>query len=763
MDSKESEFLKRIQATFRVEAEEHILAFTEGLIGLEKNRSKEDSAGIVEMLFREIHSLKGAARSVGQKEIESVCQPLESLISTIKKEGTNLTVTMFDLFHRIMKLLSDLLLTGESEKPPELKQDLNEILNQLRHIPTETKQAIVSEVLTVEQTIGQKEIQPEMSKETIQKTEMSKPIKPVIPDVVRIPISKLDPLFRQAEELVHIKMAFSQQTSNLTEVLEEVADWQADWFNWKRQHTNLSAEQLNDWFAQNELRLNNLENNLSKVTRFMESERFGLERLVNDHLESIKKVLMLPVSSIVEVFPAMVRAISREQKKEIDFIVEGSELEVDKRILEELKDPLVHLVRNCIDHGIGTPKERSLQNKPSVGKIKLSFSARENALFEIRISDDGNGIDRNKVLKTAIKSEIISPETAEKLGNEEILSLIFESGLSTSPMITDLSGRGLGLSIVKEKVEKLNGKLLVESKEHVGTDFRILLPMTLAAFRGIAISLGESLFILPTLNVERVLRIDDGTIKTVENQKTVLIEGEIVSLVDLASLLGLSKVRDDFHGSNPSSSHNTDYQQVVEIVSGQSRIAFKVDDVLDEQQVMVKGLGKLLKRVRNISGVTVMGNGTIVPVLHVGDLMKSAVRSFERSTNLSQELKSVQKSGKILVAEDSITSRTMLKNILETAGYRVTTAVDGADAYTKARFEEFDLIVSDVDMPRLNGFELTMKIKNDKKLNEIPVVLVTSLESDDDRERGMEAGADAYIVKSRFDQGNLLEIIGKLI
>ncbi|MEI6141079.1 MAG: response regulator [Mariniphaga sp.] len=763
MDSKESEFLKRIQATFRVEAEEHINSFTEGLIRLEKTRSKEDSAGIVEMLFREIHSLKGAARSIGQKDIESVCQPLESLISTIKKEGTNLSVGMFDLFHRIVKLLSELLLSGEAEKSAELKQNFNEILNQLRRAPSGIKPTIDNEVIPVEQTKVQNENPPDIVQVEIQKTEISKTMKPAIPDSVRIPISKLDPLFRQAEELVQIKIAFNQQTSNLTELLEEVTDWQADWLNWKQQFKHLSAQQWNDWLMQNELRLNNLENNLTKVTRFMETERFGLERLVNNHLESIKKVLMLPVSSVVETFPAMVREISREQKKEIDFIVEGSELEVDKRILEELKDPLVHLIRNCIDHGIGTPKERLLQNKPSSGKIKLSFSARENALFEIRISDDGKGIDKNKVLKTAVKSDIISPEAAKKLRNDEILSLIYESGLSTSPMITGISGRGLGLSIVKEKVEKLNGKLLVETNEQVGTVFNILLPLTLAAFRGIAISLNEALFILPTMNVERVLRIDYDTIKTVENQKTVLIDGKIVSLVDLASILGLRKVNEGFPVSNSVSDQGIEYQRVIEIVSGQNRIAFKVDDVLDEQQVLVKGLGKLLKRVRNISGVTVLGNGTVVPVLHVADLMKSAVRSVERPNNPSQELKSISKSGKILVAEDSITSRTMLKNILETAGYRVSTAVDGADAYTKARFEEFDLIVSDVDMPRLNGFELTMKIKNDKKLSEIPVILVTSLESDDDRERGMEAGADAYIIKSRFDQGNLLEIIRKLI
>jgi two-component system, chemotaxis family, sensor kinase CheA len=202
---------------------------------------------------------------------------------------------------------------------------------------------------------------------------------------------------------------------------------------------------------------------------------------------------------------------------------------------------------------------------------------------------------------------------------------------------------------------------------------------------------------------------------------------------------------------------------IVLLVSGEYRIGFKVDDLVDEQQVLVKVLGKLLRRVRNISGATIMGSGKVVPVINVTDLMKSAVRIKGRKSEASTDELFVPKIGKILVVEDSITSRTLLKNILETAGYQVTTAVDGTDAFTKARTGDFDIVVSDVDMPKLNGFELTAKIRSDKKLSEIPVVLITALESREDRERGIEVGADAYIIKSSFDQTNLLEIIKKLI
>ena len=208
---------------------------------------------------------------------------------------------------------------------------------------------------------------------------------------------------------------------------------------------------------------------------------------------------------------------------------------------------------------------------------------------------------------------------------------------------------------------------------------------------------------------------------------------------------------------------NSNQINIVILVSGEHRIAFKVDDLVDEQPVLVKGLGKLLRRIRNISGATILGSGKVVPVLNITDLMKSAVRMKGSKIEAPAGEVLVPKTGKILVAEDSITSRTLIKNILETAGYQVTTAVDGTDAFTKARTGDFDIVVSDVDMPKLNGFELTAKIRSDKKLSEIPVVLITALELHEDRERGIEVGADAYIIKSSFDQTNLLEIIKKLI
>jgi len=763
MDKKDQEFQKRIQATFRIEAEEHLNAISAGLSELEKTQSKKKAAEIIEVLFREVHSLKGAARSVDQKDIEYVCQPMESIFSALKRQEIGLTPLSIDLFHKTVEWLSKHVATSGVGQTAVFQQTRTELTRQLKEIAS--GKAFTNELLQTSVTDSEKSrpAHHDAVPETESETDIQSNSLPTQIGMVRIPISKLDPLLLQAEEMIQSKIAIDLRTDELKDLYSELNEWKNEEQKWRNRKTSATLDIWNEWCDTSEIHLNKLESRMLEILRLMERNQHSLDLLVDNHLEAMKKVLMLPVSYIVETFPGMVREISREQKKEIDFIIIGAELEIDKRILEELKDPLIHLIRNSIDHGIGKPQERILQNKPVRGTITLAFVPKESGQVEITLSDDGKGIDRTNVLKAAMKSGFLSDEAAGKLEPKDVLDLIFQSGISTSAIITDISGRGLGLTIVSEKVLQLNGKISVESETGRGTTFRILLPLTLATFRGILVKVKEFMFLLPTMNVERVMKVEQKEIKTVENHETLLVDNQIISVVDLGEVLGLHENKNKGPGKIDPGSANSNQIRIAIIVSGDDRIAFRVDDMVEEQQVMVKGLGKLLNRVRNISGATILGSGKVVPVLNIVDLMKSAVRIRGRESEASVDELIVPKSDKILVVEDSITSRTLIKNILETAGYRITTAVDGADAFTKARTGDFNIVVSDVDMPKMNGFELTAKIRGDKKLSEIPVVLVTALESREDREHGIEVGADAYIIKSSFDQGNLLEVIKKLI
>lgn len=763
MDKRDDQFLKRIKETFRIEADEHLNAFSGNLIELEKTQTDERLAEIIEAMFRAIHSLKGAARSVDHKEVESICQPLESVFSAIKHKEIILSPYSFDLFYKIVERLRKLISESGSDQSASDRQYQRELILHLKDITSGT---FVTEVIAKPKK--NKEIHKDESilihpADLAEGSEMPEYAKPKSADTVRIRIAKLDPLLLQAEEMIQAKKSINHRINELQEINTCIVECKTDSLRWKRNLSVDSPALWNNWADRNNNNLNRLERQLTELTLEMKSDQYNLKSMVDQHLESMRQLIMLPVSSMTEVFPGMVREIAHEQNKEIEIVIKGAELEIDKRILEELKDPLIHLIRNSIDHGTGSAKERSLQNKPPRGMITLTFLARKSGMVEITLSDDGTGINKEHLLKAAIKSGTISAEAAKQLDSDGILSLIYESGVSTSQVVTDISGRGLGLSIVREKVDKLNGRISVETVPNKGTTFRIILPITLTTFRGILARIDEFTFILPTMNVERVVKVEKEEIKTIENHETILLDDQILSIDDLGEVLGLPGHIQAGPDKTDPDSDNSKQIRIVVLASGEHRAAFRIDEVIDEQQVLVKGLGKLLKHVKNISGATILGSGKVVPVLNVPDLINSALDSDKKTKTKVSDVKKVAKVKNILVADDSITSRTLLKNILETAGYKITTAVDGTDALIRAQNNLFDLIISDVDMPGLNGFELITKIRLDKKICEVPVVLVTALGSQEDQERGIEVGADAYIVKSNFDHINLLEIVRKLI
>ncbi|MDO8803949.1 MAG: response regulator [Elusimicrobiota bacterium] len=751
MDTENEEFLKRLRATFRIEAAEHVRAISSGLMELEKTLPPDLRAQVIETIFREAHSLKGAARSVSLPAVESICQPVESIFAALKRQELTPDPAFYEALHQAIDTIAQLVAgTGEESSPPdqsrirELNRKLLAMSRKTAPQDNQEKPATAAGGNSSTPPAAGMQAEPRPQPE---KSSMSA-------GTVRIPAAKLDPLLLQAEEMISAKMSVSRRAAELQELCGSLALWKTESARWKeRLSGGPEWDELLEW---NETRLNTLIHEAAAVTKAVEQDQRALRRMVDDHLDGMKGILMFPVSSLVESFPRLVRDLAREQGKEAELVIRGDGVEIDKRVLEELKDPLIHLLRNSVDHGIKPPAERALRNKPPRAIITLTFAANENRQLEISVSDDGAGVDADLVREAAVKAGLVSQNAAEKMSRHELGALIFQSGISTSPFITNISGRGLGLAIVREKVEKLGGAVSMETQAHAGATFRLLVPMTLATFRGVLVQAEGQVFVLPSGNVARVLRVSREEIKTVENRETILLDGQVLAAVGLGRALGLPVLRGN------SAVVDSHIPVVVVALAGQ-RIAFLVDEVLDEQQVLVKSLGRQLGRVRNLAGATVLGTGKVAPVLNVSDLLKSAVRAAAAALSATGEEEAKAGKGRILVADDSITSRTLLKNILETAGYLVKTAVDGMDAATQVRSEEFDLVVSDVDMPRLSGFELTAKIRGDKKIAGLPVVLVTALESREDRERGIDAGANAYIVKSSFDQSNLLEIVRRLL
>jgi two-component system chemotaxis sensor kinase CheA len=774
MGSRDKELLKRLLATFRVEAEEHVTAISSGLVELEKASSLEQRMEKVESVFREAHSLKGAARAVNLVKIEGTCQSLESLFAQLKAQEIALSPELFDQLHQVVDTLGALLsaetATTRVDGPHPLQRSGTPDIPTITVVSQARPPALQSaeSASTRPSTIRQSENAPEPGQFADQKQGLS--------ETLRVPAAKLDALLRQSEELIPAKATAAQRVTELREISQALVSWETEWRK-IRPHAralpslvggehrsngrNPSSKghaanrsrimKITAFLDRNESALNSVKQKVAALTKHLEYDRRALDRRVDDLVEDMKRVSMLPFAALLEFLPKLVRDLSRDCGKEAELTIVGGEIEIDRRILEEMKDPLVHLVRNCIDHGIEIPKQRKERGKPTRATIHIAIFPKSADKVEIVVSDDGAGIDVQKVRAASLKLGLVSEEDAKKMDDRQTATLIFKSGLSTSPMITEVSGRGLGLAIVREKVERVGGAVSVETSPGSGTTFRLILPLTLARFRGVLVRVGERLFVLPTRYVQRVLRVSRDEIKSAENRETIQINGRAASAVRLSDVLEITQTSTDIDPKRK--------VLVLVLAWAGEQIGFFVDEILDEQEVLVKSLGKQLLRVRNIAGATVLGTGKVLPVLNIADLMHSAVKMAPISA--AHETEEAPKS--ILVAEDSITSRTLLKNILEFAGYKVKTAIDGAEALTVLATETFDLVVSDVEMPRMSGIDLTARIRADKRLAQLPVVLVTGLDSREDRERGVDVGANAYIVKSSFDQGNLLEVVRRLI
>lgn len=806
MSQNEDEFLKRLLSIFKVEADEHLETIYSGLLNLEKESDDKKQIEIIETIYRETHSLKGASRAVDMEDVGSICQSAENLFAALKRREIKTSARLFDTLHHIFDIIGKSLSSSEANRIPQL----SELIKQIEDLSTGTIEKEIQppksaqDLSSVENRIpeggdtfsSQNNISPPASTEQIQKglevrTQIQEPAivklsrigstiiekKATPSETIRTSRKKMERLLLQTEELISVKAVTNQYTNNFMKIEDLLGLWEKEWTKFRATTLNrqkvksenpqseIANSQLKEFLDSSITNVKSLKGKLAFLTKLAGNNHRYIGGTIDNLLMDTKKIMMLPFSSVLVTFPKMVHDISRDMGKKINLTHNGSELEIDRRILDEIKSPLIHLIRNCIDHGIEKPEERLQKNKPQQGTIRIIISQVTGNKVDILIKDDGRGIDLDKVRKAAVKKGMISETASTMLNRQEALSLIFQSDLSTSPIITDISGRGLGLAIVRDGIEKLGGYVSVKSSPQDGTTFQITLPLTIATLKGILIRVSDQNFILPIANVERIVRIKRSEIRTIENKETISLNGHSASFVRLNDILELSRNEKTVRGKEQK--RNAEYPEFIQALilsHADTRIAFGVDNILGEQEVLVKSLGKQLSRVRNIANVSIDESGKIIAILNASDLIKTAVSMTVTPSIITGETENAGvKNKSILIADDSITSRMLLKNIVESAGYNAKVAVNGAEAFKALRDEEFDLVVSDVEMPMMSGFDLTSEIRKDKNLAHLPVVLVTSLESKEDRERGEDAGANAYIVKSSFDQSNLLDVIQRLI
>jgi two-component system chemotaxis sensor kinase CheA len=762
--SLDEELMKQLMASFREEFAERLAAISAGLLSLEQEPEPAQKGAVLEELFRHVHSLKGAARAVNLKPIEELAHGMEDVFGAAKRESIQLTASLFDLLYQGLDLVGATMASLDAGRGVDAALDLPGYLVRLaagwRGQPIQPPQIELAAAqppspppqLPSPTTWGKKEgeeggraerAEPAWSGETI-----------------RVPTTRLDDLMNQAGELLVTRLRIAQQVEELQYFASRVVRWQRDWQHVRSSATSFLQQsdgqgaQVLAFLEANEAQLRFLVDWLGKHARRVSEDVTRLSLVTDQLQEGVRRARMLPLATLVANFRRMIRDLAHEKGVEVALEVQGADTEMDKHILEQIKDPLMHLLRNCIDHGIEPPAERRARGKPLQGKIILRAERRGNVLV-VEVSDDGTGIDTAAVREAALRRGLVSAEDAAEMSEEEVNALAFAPGVSTSSVITAVSGRGVGLDVVRRGVEALQGRVEVTSQGGQGCTFSLSLPFTLVSTHCLVVRAADQVYAVPLASVERLVAVRPRDLAQVEGNAAIHYQGHPLALVRLADILRRPDRGRPFSGE--------ERWPALILASGGQHIAFLVEELLGEQDLVVKSLGRQLARVPNVAGATILGTGQVVLILNVADLVKSAQQTVGPALSLAEGEAASETRKTILIVDDSITTRTLEKNILTTAGYDVRLALDGQEALAALAEVRCDLVVADIAMPRMDGFDLTMRLKKDERYQQIPVILVTSLDSSEDKARGIAVGADAYIVKSTFEQDVLLETIRQLI
>ena len=458
---------------------------------------------------------------------------------------------------------------------------------------------------------------------------------------------------------------------------------------------------------------------------------------------AVMKTRMLPIGRVFNKFPRMVRDLSRELGKEIDLVITGEETELDKSIVEEIGDPLVHLIRNACDHGIESKEDRAAAGKPEKGTVELKAYNEGNHIV-VEIKDDGHGMDPDILRSKGVEKGIISDREADTMTDKEAYALVFKAGFSTAKVVTNVSGRGVGMDVVKTNIEKLNGIIDVESELGTGTTLKLKIPLTLAIIQSLLVGVQEEFYAIPLASVIETVRISQDEIYTVENKSVLRLRNEVLPLVRLADIFGVDSVFD-----------NSEQAYVVVIGLAENKIGVIVDFLIGQEEVVIKSLGSYLKGTEGIAGATIRGDGRVTLIVDIAAMMQMAKNVKVSLSKLKQESETTKKEKtspsdyKVLIVDDSLTDRSIMKKSLKPLGISLTEATNGLEALeiVKNGDDIFDAILIDIEMPKMDGYTLAGEIRKYAKFKNLPLIAVTSRTSKTDRMRGVESGMTEYITK----------------
>lgn len=758
MQPTDSDFLRELLTVFAAEADERIAAIDRGLLALERLPEGDERAETVAGVLRELHTLKGSAGAVDMPQVSQLAHALEGLLG-----GVQLTASadpaLFDRAGAGLEALRILVDDSVNGRAPSL--DVDQIIAGVAWSEPDPVDEVVPTVPAVAPSPPPAPVP----------TSVAAPR--VVPDeTIRLSTTKLDSLMARVGELVVTKIGSEHRASQTRVIADQVADWEQEWRRIRPQYAELRSaleDDQSDTEAADELlarmrallplieqsdeRVTHLARELGGLRAGVDMDERRLSLVTSELEEEVRRTRMVPVATVFDPLQRLVRDLARDLGKGVELVVQGAETEVDRSVLEAIRAPLTHLIRNAVDHGLEVPAVRVAQGKPPEGTIRLAAAERGGTLI-MSLADDGAGIDLARIRRLAAQRGLAGEDQLRAMPDRDVLRLIFRPGFSTSETVNDISGRGVGLDAVREAVERLHGGIDVASDPQHGTTFTLSLPLSVATTQCVLVRESGHLFAIPVNSVVRLVNVDPEQIGRAQGREMIALDDGPVIAARLEDVLQIT-------------TRAADAARMSAVIVGahERRVALLVEDVVATQDVVVKPLPRPFARVRHAAGATVLGTGDVAVVLNVSDLMRTAMRTATRS-----EIPGTGPAGRaapatqtVLVVDDSIVTRMLEKSILEAAGYVVRVAADGDEAWGALQDAPVDLVVSDINMPGMDGLALTARIRADQELRATPVVLVTSLDAPEDHSRALDVGADAYIVKSNFSQEGLLETVGRLI
>ncbi|HUS24204.1 MAG TPA: hybrid sensor histidine kinase/response regulator [Candidatus Binatia bacterium] len=741
---------------FRVEAENQSQVLTSGLLALEREPAAPEQ---LESCMRAAHSLKGAARIVGLAVGVTLTHALEDLFVAVQQGKVRLNQGSIDLLLRGVDLLTRIARTPEAQFARwegDKRGEVDGFLAELAHV-REGGEAAAPPAAPAAPTTAAAPVPVAAASAAAAAEPQGTAAAPEAADrVLRVTAENLNRLLGLTGE----SLVESRWLGPFTESILRL----------KRRHHDLrgALEHLRDsmpplaqaeeaWFALGDAQRRALECEQQLSLRLAELEMFG-RRSANLSHRLYGEALacrMRPFADGVRGFPRMVRDLARTLGKQVRLEIIGESTQVDRDILEKLDAPLGHLLRNAVDHGIETPEERLAAGKPAEGLIQLE-ARHSAAMLQISVSDDGRGIDPETLRRAVVERRLHNAATTASLTETELFEFLFLPGFTTRNTVTDISGRGVGLDVVRDMVKLVRGTVRVMSQPGKGARMQLKLPLTLSVVRTLLADIGGEPYAFPLAFIVRTLKLQRMRIEHLEGRPHFSLDGKPVGLIAAHQVLG---------GPAPVAVEGE--WPVVVIGERSNMVGLIVDRFRGERELVVQAIDARLGKIKDVQTCALMADGSPVLIVDVEDLIRSVEKQVAAGGLAEMQREGARsaaaKRKRVLVVDDSLTVRELERKLLGNKGYEVEIAVDGMDGWNAVRAGRFDLVVTDIDMPRMDGIELVRLIKKDAKLKSMPVMVVTYKDREEDRRRGLEAGADYYLTKGSFHDETLIQAVVDLI